>query len=180
MTAAELLALPEDGQRHELVKGELRSMAPAGGVHGDTAGTIHLHLGRFLYEHPVGRILAAETGFHVGQDPDTVRAPDVAVVRVERIPPEGLPRGYIPGAPDLAVEVVSPGDTATDVQEKVDEWLGAGARLVWVVHQRGPRLVVHRPDGSARTLGPDDDVEGEDVLPGFCMRLRDLLHPFRR
>jgi Uma2 family endonuclease len=107
-----------------------------------------------------------------------VRAPDVAFIRAERIPPEGVPKGYIPIAPDLVVEIVSPGDTATEVQQKVEEWLGFGVRAVWVVYPAGPRLQLNLPDGTARMLGPDDEVDGGEALPGFRMRLRDLLDPY--
>src|SRR5437867_2182088 len=167
MTAEELLAMPDDGMRHELVKGELRTMSPPGGEHGDLAMTIGRHVHAFVGRHRLGRALAAETGFVFRRDPDTVRAPDVAFIRTERIPPEGVPKGYIPVAPDLVVEVVSPGDTAAEVQEKVEEWLGFGVRAVWVVYPFGPRLQLHLPDRSSRTLGPDDEVDGGEALPGF-------------
>src|SRR5438128_588362 len=107
MTAEELLALPEDHKRHELVKGELRTMSPPGAEHGSDAHAIAFHVGRFLYENPIACVVAAETGFRLSRRPDTVRAPDVGVIRAERAPAEGLPRGYFDGAPDLAVEVVS-------------------------------------------------------------------------
>ena len=180
MTAEELLYLPDDDLRHELIDGELHTMAPAGGEHGGTAGAIHFHLGRFVYDQPIARVLAAETGFILRRGPDRVRAPDVAVLRAERLPPEGLPAGYIPGAPDLAVEVVSPGDRAARVRDKAADWLRAGARIVWVVYPSPIRLFVHRADGSIEQLGPDDVVDGADVLPGFRMRVRDLLYPHRR
>lgn len=180
MTEEELLRLPDDGMRHELIDGELRTMTPAGGEHGGTAGAIHFHLGRFVYDHPIACVLAAETGFVIRRDPDRVRAPDVAVLSTERIPAEGLPAGYIPGAPDLAVEVVSPNDRAAEVLDKVDDWLRAGARIVWVVYPSPVRLFVYRADGSIVQLDPDGEVDGADLLPGFRMRVRDLLHPYRR
>ena len=180
LTADEFYRLPDDGMRHELIDGAVRTMSPPGGEHGHTAGTIHGHVARFCYEHPIAHVLAAETGFVVRQSPDRVRAPDVAVVRVEKVPPGGFPEAYIPGAPDLAVEVVSPDDTASEVLEKVQDWLDAGSALVWAFYPVGPRLVVHRPDGSSRTLGPEDEVDGGDVLPGFRMRVADLVYPFKR
>ena len=180
MTAEELLHLPDDGMRHELIDGELRTMAPPGGEHGGAAGAIHSHLGCFVYDHPIARVLAAETGFILRRNPDRVRAPDVAVLSIQRIPAEGLPAGYIPGAPDLAVAVVSPNDRATEVRDKAHDWLRAGARIVWVVYSSPVRLFVYRADGSVEQLGPDDVVDGADVLPGFRMRVADLLYPFRR
>jgi Uma2 family endonuclease len=178
MTAEELLAMPDDGMRHELVRGEIRGMAPAGGEHGDVAGTAHGNVYLYVRSHRLGRVFTAETGFLLRRDPDTVRAPDVAFIRTERIPPEGIPKGYIPVAPDLVVEVVSPGDTAAEVQEKVEEWLAFGVRAVWVVYPSGPRLQLHLPDRSSRLLGPEDEVDGGEALPGFRMRLRDLLDPY--
>lgn len=179
VTAADLLALPDSGARRELVRGVVREMAPAGDTHGAVAAAILVHLGRYLYDNPVAEVRAAETGFRLGGVPETVRAPDVAVIRLERIPRSGLADGYFVGAPDLAVEVVSPHDSATEVLEKVEDWLAGGAQLVWVVYPRVPRLVVHRAGGAAQTLGPDDRVDGGGVLSGFGMPLRDLLNPFR-
>lgn len=180
VTAEEFLALPNDHMRHELIDGEVRTMAPASGGHGDCAGAIHVNLGRFCYETPVARVLAAETGFIVRRHPDRVRAPDVAVVRTESVPERGFGTGFIRGAPDLAVEVVSPGDADDAVHDKVRDWLAAGSALVWVVYATARRLVVHRADGSAQALGPDDEVDGGEVLPGFRMKVADLLHPFKR
>jgi Uma2 family endonuclease len=174
MTAEELLRLPADGMRHELIDGELRTMAPAGGPHGRDALRIGARLLAHAEARVLGEVFAAETGFLLRRDPDLVRAGDVAFVRADRLPTEGLPTGFVPLAPDLVVEVVSPGDTAADVQDKVDTWLRCGTRAVWVLYP-GPRLVAHRPDGTARALGPDDVVDGDEVLPGFRMRLRDLL-----
>src|SRR5438045_9785829 len=114
MTSDDLLALPADHKRHELIKGELRKMSPASDPHGDWAGAIHGHIFVFLFGNPIARVRSAETGFRLSRDPDTVRAPDVAVVRVERLPPEGAAEGYFEGAPDLAVEIVSPRDSAND------------------------------------------------------------------
>jgi Uma2 family endonuclease len=102
------------------------------------------------------------------------------VVLNERIPPDGIPHAYCPFPADLVVEVVSSGDTASEVADKVEDWLRFGTRLVWVVYPAAPRLVLHRADGTARTLGADDEVDGGDVLPELRMKLRDLLHPFQR
>ena len=180
MTAEELAELPDDGLRRELVRGEARTMAPTKDPHGAAAASIAFHLGRYVYDKPIAGIRAAETGFVLSRDPDTVRAPDVAVVRLERLPALGVVDGFFEGAPDLVVEVISPSDRAGDVKEKVEEWLAAGARLVWVVYPKAPSLVVHLPKGTARTLAADDEVDGGEVLPGFRMRVRDLLHPFKR
>lgn len=176
MTAEELAALPDDGMRHELIDGELKTLSPAGGPHGDDGYWFQLELGNHVKRHRLGRCFLAETGFLIRQDPDTVRAPDFAFIRADRLPKGRLPPGYLTIAPDLVVEVVSPSDSAAEVRDKVDEWLRFGCRAVWVLYP-GPRLVKHGANGSPPSLGPDDIVEGGDVLPGFQMRLRDMVPP---
>jgi Uma2 family endonuclease len=175
MTAEEFLALPDDGMRRELVNGAMRTMSPSRPRHGRVAGTIHGNLFQFVRGGRLGVIFSAETAFRLG--PRVVRAPDVAFVRAERLGEDDDPAAF-DGAPDLAVEVVSPGDSAAEIQQKVEQWLRADARAVWVVFPSGPRRQLHLPDGTARTLGPDDAVDGGEALPGFDMRLRDLLNPY--
>jgi len=173
VTAEELLRLPDDGVRRELIDGELRTMSPTGAGHGEHESAMTFHIGTFLASHPVGRIWGGEVGFLLRRDPDRVRAPDIAIMRRDRVPPAG----FFAGPPDMAIEIVSPGDAADAVEQKVQEWLAAGAEVVWVVYPTGPRLAVRRPDGSAQTHGPDEDVEGGPVLPGLRMRLSALLTP---
>lgn len=167
MTAGELLRLPDDGKRHELVEGELREMAPAGAMHGSAAAKLTILLGQFVNSQQLGIVLAAETGFRISRDPDTVRAPDVSFVALERIPPDGPPEGYWELAPDLAIEVVSPHDTASGVQSKVQMWLESGVRLVWVVYPDTRSVVVHKSLKDIATLTTADTLDGASVLPGF-------------
>jgi Uma2 family endonuclease len=174
MTAEELLVLPDDGMRHELIDGELRTMAPPGGPHGRYAGHVAVHVGSHVLAHDLGELFGAETGFVLRRGPDTVRAPDFAFVSWQRLPDGELPRGYVTVAPDLVVEVVSPGDSAAEVREKVDAWLGFGVRAVWVVYP-GPRMDVYLGDGQVQTYGPDDEVDGGQALPGFRMQLGEML-----
>ena len=168
MTADELLRMPRDGFRYELVKGELKQMPPAGFEHGVTIVDVCTPLDNFVREHVLGVVTGAETGFQIESDPDTVRAPDVAFVSAARLPRERV-RGYFPGAPDLAVEVVSPGDTVQEVDDKVAEWLEAGARLVWVVRPSRKTVEVHRADGTVSLLGARDELSGESEVPGFSL-----------
>jgi Uma2 family endonuclease len=175
MTAEELWALPDDGMRHELVEGEMRTMPPTGAEHGGYETDVSYNLKHALRGRGVGRVAGGEVGFRLRRSPDTVRGADVAFVRAERLPGGVLPKGYFEGAPDLAVEIVSPGDTATEVEEKVRDWLRHGAGAVWVIYPSGPGLVAHRPDGSARHHGLEDEVDGGEAVPGFRMRLADLL-----
>jgi Uma2 family endonuclease len=175
VTAAELLLMPEDGFRHELVRGELRTMAPAGSEHGVIAMNVGASLHEHVRAHGLGRVFAAETGFKLASNPDTVRAPDAAFVRMERVGEAGENGSYWPGPPDLAVEVVSPGDTYHEVLDKVLEWLEAGARMVIVIDPRRRVATVHHPRNEARILGEDGVIDGGDVLPGWRVALRELL-----
>jgi Uma2 family endonuclease len=168
-TAEELLRNPQIG-RCELVRGELHMMSPSGAQHGIVAGNLFMAVGGHVRAHGLGRTFAAETGFLIREDPDTVRAPDVAFVRTGR--PPTPPRGFYPGAPDLAVEVLSPDDRPGYVREKAAEWLEAGARAVWVVDPDARAVTVHEPRRKPRTHGEADTLHGGGVLPGFEMPVR--------
>jgi Uma2 family endonuclease len=174
MTADELLRYPHNNQRLELVKGELRVMPPSGGEHGMLAANICGPVVSYVRTHRLGVVVGAETGFLLAQDPDTVRAPDLGFIRQERIPATGIPRGFWPGAPDLAVEVISPGDTYTEVQEKVEEWLAAGCRLVWVINPRRRTVTVYRSLTDIAILTQADVLDGYAVLPGFRCPVADI------
>ena len=174
MTAEELLRLPDDGQRHDLIAGELTTMPPSGFEHGRRAARIAVSLTQHVDAHGLGEVVAAETGFLLARDPDTVRAPDVAFVSRDRLEAVGNVTGYWPGAPDLAVEVISPNDLYTEVDEKVAAWLAHGARMVLVVNPRRRTVAVHRPGADVRHLTVDDVLDGEDVVPGWTMPVRDL------
>ncbi len=174
MTADELLRLPDDGKRHELVQGDLRTMAPGGTEHGSIASTFHISLGPHVRQHNLGRTYIADTGYRLTTDPDTVRAPDVAFVRRERVEATGRLRGYWPGAPDLVVEVISPNDLYTEVVEKVAEYIEHGARLVFVVNPRRRTVAEHRPGEPVRELTVEDTLDGHDVVPGWSLAVRDL------
>ena len=131
-------------------------------------------LGPYVRVHGLGRVLAGDPGFLLTADPDTVRAPDVAFIRRERMPAGLSRRGYFPGAPDLAVEVISPNDLYTEVDEKVAEWLEHGTRMVLVVNPRRKSVAMHRPGRDVRMLGVEDTLDGEDVVPGWTLAVRDL------
>jgi len=167
LTAEELLRLPGTGYRYELVKGELIKMPPAGAEHGGVSIKIASRLNVYVEAHKLGAVFAAETGFWLRRDPDTVRAPDAAFLTQERLSEGRLPKGYFEGAPDLVVEVVSPNDTASEVQAKVEDWLRAGARLVWVVYPESRSVTVFRSWDDVRMLTSADTLTGDPVLPGF-------------
>lgn len=170
MTADQLLHLNLPGKLTELVRGVLVVREPPGYQH----GVVAMRLAAAILNHAEGRnlgqVVAAETGFKLFADPDTVRAPDVGFVRRVRIP-EPLPKGYAELAPDLAVEVLSPGDRPGEVLAKVADWLSAGCRLVWVVDPVRRCARVHRADGTEASLAEDGVLDGEDVLPGFSLPL---------
>ena len=172
-TAEELFNMPDDGYRYELVRGELRKMAPTGDEHGDISADIHISLGVYVRENRLGRTRIAESGFILERDPDSVRAPDVAFVRRERIEELGRTTRYWPEAPDLAIEVISPNDRYSEVNEKVADYLAAGTRMIVVVNPRNRTVNVHTPDNTT-TLAMGDTLDGGDVVPGWQMPLADI------
>ena len=173
-TAEELLHLPTNGQRLELVKGKLYEMPPAGARHGNVAINIGALLNVHVRSAGLGQVFAAETGFILARDPDTVRAPDVAFVARSRIPEGELPVGYMELAPDLAVEIISPTDRRREVREKAEDWLGFGVCLVWVIDPATHSATVYRSLDDVAELSEDDSLDGEDVVPGFACALGDL------
>lgn len=173
LTADDLWGLPNGkGQRHELVRGELRTMPPAGFEHGAIGVNLMTPLTQHVKANSLGLVVNADTGFVLARDPDTVRAPDIGFVARERIEQLGVPKKYFPGAPDLAAEVVSPSDTLYEVDEKVLNWLEAGARLVWVVNPRRRTVTASTPGGRHVILTEADELDGQDVVPGFRFRVR--------
>ncbi len=174
VTAEELLDMPDDGFKYELARGELRKMAPAGFTHGTVSGNIFGSLHNHVRVNGLGQVTAAETGFLLARDPDTVRAPDAAFVRRERVEAVGIVDGYFPGPPDLAVEVISPNDRYTEVYEKVDEWLEAGVGMVVVVNPRNRTATVRVAGMNPVILGEGDTLDGGDVVPGWRMPVSDI------
>ncbi len=174
VTADQLLRMPDDGYRYELVAGELRKMVPAGWRHGTVAGKLHTRLGQYVEQQDLGRILGAEPGFLIARDPDTVRAPDIAFIHKDHLSAVEPEQAFWPGAPDLAVEVVSPGDTMGEVDDKVKMWLDAGAAMVWVVNPEWQNVTVYRSATDIKTLTENDELDGQDVVPGFRCRVADI------
>lgn len=167
LTADDLLRKPRDGYRYELVQGELIKMTPAGNIHGKRAMRLGWRLARHVEANDLGVVFAAETGFLLATNPDTVRAPDVAFVTKARVEQAGDFEGFWPGPPDLAVEVISPGDSYTEVEEKVEEYLNAGASAVWVVDPKRRTITVYRSLTEITILTENDTLDGEDIIPGF-------------
>lgn len=174
MTAEEAAELSTVNRRFELVRGVYIDLSPAGGLHGVVANTIGSILRDHARKRKLGVVTAAETGFILTRDPDTVRGADAAFISKERIPAEGVPVSFWPLAPDLAVEVVSPGDSSDEVQEKVEEYLAAGTRMVWVVHPRTRSVAVYRSLRDVKILRGDEALTGEDVLAGFECKVSEI------
>jgi Uma2 family endonuclease len=168
MTADELLQLPDDGWRYELVRGELRKMSPSGARHGRVAAEIIASLGAYVKEHRLGAVYAAEAGFRISRQPDTVRAPDAAFVRSERVVDTA---SFFEGPPDVAFEVTSPGDTYSEIEEKTLDWLRAGVLAVVIVDPRTASVRVHRSSGATIVT---DAIEVEDVIPGWKLSLSEV------
>lgn len=174
MTADELLKLPRGRFRYRLIKGELITMSPAGSEHGALAAIVAALLVQYVRANNLGIVFGAETGFKVAENPDTVLAPDVAFTSREHVPESGITKKYWPGAPDLAVEILSPGDTAREVEVKVGQWLSAGARLVWTVNPKQKSVTVHRASKVSDTLSETDELDGEEIVPGFRCRVSEI------
>jgi len=164
ITGEELLAMGDIG-RCELIYGEVLKISPSGFEHGSVTALLAHLLSTWNDRHKLGVVLGAETGFRLERNPDLVRAPDVAYVTAARVSDE-LTTGFFEGAPDLAVEVISPSDTWPEVKAKVDMWLAHGTRSCWIVDPRNRQVSVHRGDGLITKLNPAQDIE-DATLPGF-------------
>ncbi len=173
MTAEELLLLSIPDKRTELVRGQLVVREPPGFVHGVIVMKIGRRISEFVDAYGLG-IVVAESGFTLERNPDTVRAPDVGFVQRDRVP-NPLPRGYVEFAPDLALEVLSPGNRPGEMLAKIGDWLKAGARLVWIVDPIRRTARVYRADGTEALLTFEDSFDGEDVLPGLTLSLSAIL-----
>jgi len=175
-TIDEYMCLAESGERYELVNGRLSPMAPTSWEHGDVGGLLTIYLGQYVLQHGLGRVSSAETAFVLNAETRDVRAADIAFVAAARIP-RILGPGPIPFPPDLVVEVISPSDRLTEVRKKARVYQRAGIPLVWVVNPR-PRhrtvQVYHPADLRPATLGVDDHLDGEDIVPGFTLPIRTL------
>lgn len=173
-TAVELLALPDDGKRYELIRGVLITMAPASAPHGGVTDQFGWVIGSFVRQHHLGRTYAAETGIYIERDPDTVRAPDYAFMSHERMRGAPPASGYSEIIPDLVVEVVAGDYRASAVDSKTRMWLDAGVRMVLVAYIESREIVAHHDDGTVRRFGPGDTLTCEPVLPGFACPIADI------
>ena len=175
VTAAELLALPTGlGRRYELVAGELREMSPSGWRHGKVVMRLSARLAAYVDEHDLGVVFGAETGFRLGSNPDTVRAPDISFISKQNLPEREPNDGFWPGPPDLAVEVVSPGDRAAEVDEKTAAWLTGGCAAVWIVDPKLKSVAIHRSGADFQLFNAGSNLQDDYVVPGFTCAVLEL------
>ena len=174
MTWQEFMALPDDGQRHELVRGEVITMPPSETDHGIHANQINVPLGYFVMQNKLGTTLTGDAGYLLEADPDTVRAADLSFISKARLPTGKVGGGYFRGAPDFLVEMMSPSDTMAASEKKAREWIAGGARLVWVANPRRKSVTVHRPSVEPQTFREGDTLDAGDVVPGFTLPVADI------
>ena len=172
VTAEELARLPDDGYRYELVEGRLIRMSPVSFEHGRVVMRLGLLLGRHLEQHPVGTI-GADVGFKLASNPDTVRGPDIAFVRRDRVPTSG--RGFFTGAPDLVIEVLSPDDRSGAVRAKTEQYLATGVPVVVIVDPEERTARTFRSGLPPVALSsPNDVLDLSDAITGFRCPLHEI------
>ena len=174
ITADELLRLYSEGVRGELIRGALSETMSTGREHGQIVVNLTIPLGTFVKARKLGILTASDSGVWLEHDPDTVREPDVAFFSAEKSPTDERVTGYAEVAPDLVVEIVSPTDRLTAVNDKALMWLRYGVRIVWVVHPDERLVDVHRDGHAVVTLDESGALDGADVLPGFSCSVREV------
>ncbi len=172
ITADDLFVMPDDEFRYELERGKLVKMPPAGFEHGDIGGRIHVNLASHIRLGNLGRVPISDTGYRLADD--HVLAPDVSFVSESRIPASGPPEGFFHGAPDLAVEVISPSERERRLAQKVAGYLSHGCKMVILVRPGTRRVEVHTPGREAVTLGPGDVLDGGDAVRGWRLPLSEI------
>jgi Uma2 family endonuclease len=169
LSIEEFAALPDDGMKHELNEGELIVTMLPKPRHGNCQARLATALLKFVTSRGAGKVFPT-SGYHL--TPHTVRGPDISFVRKSRLQ---NPDEYFEGGSDLAVEIVSPGDDASDLREKIKQYLDAGTSVVWVVYPRSRQIEIHTPDKTIRTLGVEDTLEAPELLPGFQLSVRAIV-----
>lgn len=180
MTVEEFLAASTPEGKAELIRGELRVTPPAGGPHGLAGVNLVLALGVYARQHGLGRVFGDGVGYELVRLPNTVRVPDASFVRAEQLPAGGLGPGLVKLAPDLAIEVLSPSETASELEEKLDDNLTSGTRLIWVVDPTRRTVRILSSDAPVRTLREGELLEGGSVVPGFTMPVSDVFEGIAR
>ena len=180
MTPEEYLHDPVSQGPGELVRGEARIMTPASPIHGKIVGRLFAALNDFVEAHDLGEVFPDNVGFELPGLDRTVRSPDVAFVRTDALPPNGLGAGWMPAAPDLAVEVLSPSETRAGLEEKLRDYQTAGTTLMWIVNPASRTVTVRNSRGEEETLSEQDVLTGGDLLPGFSLPIARLFAKLAR
>jgi Uma2 family endonuclease len=180
MTAEEFLEYSVPDAKAELVRGELRVTPPQGGPHGTAASNLIFMLAMHVRQHALGRAFVDGIGYELVRLPRTVRVPDGSFVRADRLPESGIGPGLLKLAPDLAIEVLSPSETASELEEKVDDYLVSGTPLIWVVDPVRRTVMVVSTDAPVRYLHEVDTVDGANVIPGFSCLVADIFEGIAR
>jgi len=173
LTAEEFAQLPKDGKKYELVKGVVVEVCRPNYIHGKLQASLAYFLNDHVRKQKLGDVIT-ETGHILARNPDTVRGPDVAFISKDRAKRQE-PSGYVPSGPDLAVEIVSPNDTAKEINDKIKEYFQAGTSLIWVIYPDTKEVYVYENDSTTiQIVRVDSALDGADVLPGFTLALHDL------
>jgi Uma2 family endonuclease len=167
LTAAEFEALPDDGKRYELIDGELREMAPTVNWHGEVETNLTTLLHTHVRPHGLGRVSCGEVLYIVRRNPDRVRAADIAFIRQDRVPPLEARQHIMEVLPDLVVEILSKHDTVEEISDKIDDWLGAGVQMLWLVDPFRRTVTIYQPGHDPTLLGEHGILEGDPVVQGF-------------
>lgn len=172
-TVEEFIALPENGKLYELVKGKLVEMAGANEKHCRISSRIQMYLAPYVFQNGLGEVYGSDARYTtVPSNPPTVRQADVSFVQVSRVTPDVYTMPY---APDLAIEVTSESNSFSEIEEKAREYLRAGGQLVWVIEPEPQEVHIYHAGSRQRlTLSYDDELDGENVVPGFKLKISAL------
>lgn len=172
ITLEDLARIPDDGLRHEIDAGELLAMTRPKLIHGFVQTNLAAILREFVRQNKLGRVVT-EAGFILARNPDILRGPDVAFIRAQNVDRSSV-NGWAEFAPDLAIEIVSPSDTARQIDRKVHQYLHAGTRAVWIVYPDTQSIHVYEPNGIARVIEVNGTVSSPTALPGFELPVRSI------
>ena len=174
LTGEDLWKIVADGSRYELSRGELVPMTPVGIKHAAVVSNLDRLLGSYVKQKGLG-IIGPEGGFYLSRNPDTLRAPDIAFISKGRLEKAGgIPERFAEFPPDLAVEVLSPDDTASEIQKKVEEYLAGGVPLIWIVDPANQKVTTYRSLQDIKILSTNQELDGGEIIPGFLCSVAEI------